>query len=350
MYLPCSDQVLLARAGDLKLAARPTSGTGDFLADPASAHFGNRIRDLFDEVRLFLTPVDVRTMANVLDVSCIEDKKVVQLLLARLLDESYDGSSLRVPYLEALLAVKAMVRAAITQFKRLEDKARAVEVLDLLQRGPAPETIEEAETEDKNLIDANKLLSALVQLEDQLYQIASQSDVLSEEAKVALYSREMSRAHTAHGRLSSLLVLPSYKQASPLALAEQGICNIGDGNLSGGLRFYQQHQVELESLHQHTTETGRYDARAALETQFKNDLFTRGFETWNVQMGRSINSMPSKSHQTGLRGKSLAASVSGVHPLATSDFVLSSSNGDASVNVWSTRAGLTHISALNFKL
>ena len=118
MYLPCSDQVLLARAGDLKLAARPTSGTGDFLADPASAHFGNRIRDLFDEVRLFLTPVDVRTMANVLDVSCIEDKKVVQLLLARLLDESYDGSSLQVPYLEALLAVKAMVRAAITQIGR----------------------------------------------------------------------------------------------------------------------------------------------------------------------------------------------------------------------------------------
>jgi len=67
-------------------------------------------------------------------------------------------------------------------------------------------------------------------------------------------------------------------------------------------------------------------------------------------MGRSINNMPSKSHQTGLHGKSLADPVSGLHPLATSDFVLSSSKGGASVNVWSTRAGLTHISALNFKL
>jgi hypothetical protein len=35
--------------------------------------------------------------------------------------------------------------------------------------------------------------------------------VLSEDAKVVLYSREMSRAHTAYGRLASLLALPSYK-------------------------------------------------------------------------------------------------------------------------------------------
>jgi hypothetical protein len=95
---------------------------------------------------------------------------------------------------------------------------------------------------------------------------------------------------------------------------------------------------------------GKYDASAALETQFKNDLFTRGFKTWNVQLSRSVNSMPPRSHQTGLRGKPPAGPISGVHPLTSSDFVLSSSKDDASVNVWATRAGLTHISALNFKL
>lgn len=180
--------------------------------------------------------------------------------------------------------------------------------------------------------------------------MASQSDVLSEHAKSVLYGREMSRAHTAYGRLSSLMALPSYKQAHPLALAEQGICNVGDANLAGGLRFYQQHQVEFESLHHHANEAGEYDAGAALETQFKNDFFTRGFKTWNVQLAKSLNSMPPKGHRSGLPGKSESAPISSLRQLTSSDFVLSSSSENASINVWSTRAGLTQISSLNFKL
>lgn len=208
-YLPCSDQVMLARASELKLAARPATGAGEFLSDPASAHFGNRLRDLLDEVRLFVTPAEVRAIGQALDVGQLEEKKIAQLLLSRL-DGSYDGTSIVVPYFEALLAVKAMVRAAISQFKRLEDKARALEVQDLLQKELPAEAIEEAGAESKNLIDVNMLLAVLVQLEDQLYQMASQSDVLSGHAKTVLYSREMSRAHTAYGRLSSLMALPSY--------------------------------------------------------------------------------------------------------------------------------------------
>jgi hypothetical protein len=165
VYLPCSDQVLLARAGELKLASRPATGAGAFLSDPASAHFGNRVRDLLDEVRLFVAPAEVRTIGRVLDVSKIEEKKISQLLLARL-EGSYNGSSVLVPYFEALLAVKAMVRAAINQFKRIEDKARDIEVQDLLQKELPAESIEEAGEESKNLIDVNMLLAVLVQLED----------------------------------------------------------------------------------------------------------------------------------------------------------------------------------------
>jgi hypothetical protein len=62
-----------------------------------------------------------------------------------------------------------MVRAAISQFKRIEDKARAAEVQDLLQKELPGQSIEEAGAESKNLIDVNMLLAVLVQLEDQLY-------------------------------------------------------------------------------------------------------------------------------------------------------------------------------------
>jgi hypothetical protein len=168
LYLPRSDQVLLARAGELKLAARPSSNPGELLEDPASAHFGNRVRNLLDEVRLFITPAEVRTIGRVLDIGKLEEKKIASLLLARF-EQSYDGSSVRVPYFEALLAVKAMVRAAISQFKRIEDKARAAEVQDLLQKELPGQSIEEAGAESKNLIDVNMLLAVLVQLEDQLY-------------------------------------------------------------------------------------------------------------------------------------------------------------------------------------
>lgn len=113
VYLPSSDQVLLARDNELKLSMRPASGVGEFFSDPASVHFGNRLKDLMDEVRLFITPGEVRTIGRVLDVGKVEEKKIARLLLARL-EDSCDGSSVMVPYFEALLAVKAMVRAAIS--------------------------------------------------------------------------------------------------------------------------------------------------------------------------------------------------------------------------------------------
>lgn len=291
----------------------------------------------------------MRAIGRILDAEKLEDQKIASLLLSRF-EQAYDGRSIRVPFFEALLAVKDMLRAAIVQFKRIEDVVRAVEVQDLLQKELPGPGIEEAGTEHKNLVDVNMLLSVLVQLEDQLYQMASQSDSLSDHAKEVLYGREMSRAHTAYGRLSSLMALPSYKQAHPLALAEQGICNVGDANLTGGLRFYQQHQVEFESLHHHINEAGEYDATAALETQFKNDYFTRGFKTWNVPFSKSLNSMPPKAHQTGLPSESAPVPISNLQKLSSSDFVLSSSSDDASINIWSTRAGLTQISSLNFKL
>lgn len=106
----------------------------------------------------------------------------------------------------------------------------------------------EEDSKSLNFIDANKLLSILVGLEDQLHQIFNQSESLSAAASQVLTQKDVSRAHTALGRLTSLMTLPSNPSVSPLTLAEHGVCNVSDQSLAGGLRFYQQLQVDLEDI------------------------------------------------------------------------------------------------------
>lgn len=60
--------------------------------------------------------------------------------------------------------------------------------------------------------------------------------------------------------------------------------------------------------------------------------------------------MPPKAQWSGLRGATESSPVTGLSALPTTDFVLTSSARDASVNIWSTRAGLTRVHGLNFKL
>ena len=76
----------------------------------------------------------------------------------------------------------------------------------------------------------------------------------------------------------------------------------------------------------------------------------RGFNSWNVPLSKSLNSMPSRSQKNGLRVQRSRPAITSIQALQDSDFVLSCSAGDAAVNIWSTKAGLTRISGLNFKL
>ena len=180
---------------------------------------------------------------------------------------------------------------------------------EVLREQPDDAKSNEEGPENLNFIDVNKLLNILVGLEDQLYQIASQSESLSDEAKKVIYQKDMSRAHTALGRLTSLMSLPSDCWICPLTLAEHGVCNVQDKSLSGGLRFYQHLQVELENIYQSSPETGKRDIQAALEAQFKSNLMVRGFDSWNVPLGKSLNSMPSRSHTSGLRVQNPKATI-----------------------------------------
>ena len=348
-YLPASDKVLISRNHELKLVSREAGGRSEFFEDPVSAHFGNRIREVLDEVSLFLPPSELKWLVDTLDWSCVENQHLATPFLERL-ESSYDGRSVRAPFLEALLAIKGLTQVAIQQAKQIEDRARALEADELTLREGARAAADEDAQPRLDFVDANKLLSVLAGLEDQLYQIANQSETLSAAARKILCRKDLSRAHTALGRLASLLSLPSDQQICPLALAEHGVCNTWDTNLPGGLRFYQHLQVDLENIYDNSTGAGKRDIQAALEEQFRNNLMVRGFDSWNVPLHRSLNSMPPKSQWSGLRGTTPAPTITGHLALPSTDFVLTSSAQDASVNIWSTRAGLTRVCGLNFKL
>lgn len=73
-----------------------------------------------------------------------------------------------------------------------------------------------------------------------------------------------------------------------------------------------------------------------------------GFDSWNVPLYKSLNSMPPSTQRSGLREMAPSA-VTGLYALPHSDFVLTTSD-DAAVNIWSTKAGLTLIAAWNYKL
>lgn len=122
-----------------------------------------------------------------------------------------------------------------------------------------------------------------------------------------------------------------------------------DKNLAGGLRFYQHLQVELENIYD-ITDSGNRGIQAALEDQFKNNLMVRGFASWNVPLYKSLNCMPPQSQWSGLGSQPSASPITTILALPTTDFVLTASAADASVNVWATRAGLTRVQSLNFKL
>jgi hypothetical protein len=121
-----------------------------------------------------------------------------------------------------------------------------------------------------------------------------------------------------------------------------------DRNLTNGLRFYQHLSVGLENIYDLTAGQGPSDIQAALEAQFKSNLMLRGYDSWNVPLHRSLNSMPPQSQSSALE-TGPSQEITSIQPLPATDFVLTASSHDAAVNIWVTKAGLTRVHALNFK-
>jgi hypothetical protein len=133
IYLPASDKVLMSRNNELKLVSRSSRGNGEFFEDPMSCHLGNHIHDILDDTDIFISPSELKCLADSLDWSKVENDLIISSFLERF-ETSYNGQSVRVPYFEALLSIKGLICVALQQFKQIEDLARVIEAQDLTLR------------------------------------------------------------------------------------------------------------------------------------------------------------------------------------------------------------------------
>ena len=73
IYLPASDKVLMSHNNELKLVSRGSGGNGEFFEDPVSVHLGNHIRDTMDEANIFISPSELKCLADLIDWSLVEN-------------------------------------------------------------------------------------------------------------------------------------------------------------------------------------------------------------------------------------------------------------------------------------
>jgi hypothetical protein len=154
-------------------------------------------------------------------MNLVGEKALVTSALAKL--KLYQNH-LALPFFEGLLSIKSIMRAACLQFKRMEDRIKSVEA-NLLSLSDT--RIEQSKKQGIDMLEMNKILSVLVSLEDQLFQIGQHSEKLSLSDQKVVKRHSISRYHTTLGRMSSLIGLK--QQPDPVALAEQGFINVHDG-------------------------------------------------------------------------------------------------------------------------
>ena len=107
-YLPSSDKVLLSSGSEVKLISRDLGGRSSFFEDGHSTYFGNRISELTDKVRLFIDQKEL----NWLKTHVHWDKHAASSIVTRL-ESYYDGNSLKLEFIDALMAVKALCASAV---------------------------------------------------------------------------------------------------------------------------------------------------------------------------------------------------------------------------------------------
>lgn len=207
-YHALADKALVARGNELKLVSREVGGRKGFFEDAAASHFGNRISSPEDEVRLFITPSEIRRLLLTLDWSRVPNRFPTQRLL-QTLEASFDGISVRAAFDDALLGVAGLLQVAAEQAERLHEIAEAREADEVAQKDAA---FPDVSSHTSNIIDTEALLATLTSLGDQLHQIAAHSEGLDFATKQAILGQaDLARVHTALGRLGSFLSLPTDK-------------------------------------------------------------------------------------------------------------------------------------------
>jgi len=115
-----------------------------------------------------MAPQGIRSLIDALDWSQVEGNSVVTAFLETI-EASFTGRHFKACYFEALLSVKDLTRVALQQFKAIEDTARTMESEELTLKDIPDYSVEPVTPRCPSFIEINQLLSALVDLEDQLY-------------------------------------------------------------------------------------------------------------------------------------------------------------------------------------
>lgn len=180
-------------------------------------------------------------------------------------------------------------------------------------------------------------MSICVDLEDQLWAMCQGPQV--PDSVKRLWPEMLARTHTAHGRLSSMLQLTDTEK--PEQLAELGLINEGDKKKQ--FMHYQEPSVPIESIYEPNLVN-------YLEKQMPSSALLKGLSTWNVKMDQTLNSMPPSEHVSGLPAKhGKDADKGNIDEVQTvGNFVLTGSHQEGSVNLFSTRMGLTRLLQHNF--
>ena len=87
-----------------------------------------------------------------------------------------------------------------------------------------------------------------------------------------------------------------------------------------------------------------------MERQFPQNVMVKGFPTWNVSLGATLNSIPPQVHDNANPEKlklSPSASISQIKQAG--GFLLTACDQDGSVNVWDTKLKLQKLGAHNYK-
>jgi hypothetical protein len=117
VYLANSDQMLIWQGDQIKLVARGRDG---FTAPIA---FREPLTSLGQATVLEASSEDVEHVLATLDFTLVDEKRVVSNFLSHVAEKGLAS----IPFLLGVLGVKALLRAAVWQFKQTEDQLKRTE-------------------------------------------------------------------------------------------------------------------------------------------------------------------------------------------------------------------------------
>jgi hypothetical protein len=143
---------------------------------------------------------------------------------------------MEVEYLVVLIAVKYMIEIATKKYAKIKIALKTANLLEILNTEKLLQNKEKDIMtpifdwqKEPSLAQLLTLLSSLLKLDEQLFAFTLSENFPTEMRN--LYPMEVSRIHTAYGRLASFVTWPN-AQRSPIVLSEAGLLNESDRSLT----------------------------------------------------------------------------------------------------------------------